>query len=393
MIAVRKALLTCSACAILVVPGAEAMEMSEDVRASVTKIAIFGAEGATGESVKGSYNENTPGLLGGMAKGAEIGTIPVEVGGVPIGIPIPILREIGMIAGGISGKAKEQIQEFRDRLTDDLRSATDQPLSNDSLANDVYWGLRNAGDAEPTLLALETPAPEDTDARLYVALTDFGINVQGDEAVIETVATARLVRHGDGTTLYATEVRYSDRDTLRNWTDNDTVLWREYRNFARHYLGREIAALLYERIDVDGKLAPTASADVKRVKGNDWTGESRTLLPTLAWDFALAEDNARDVDPASITWDLEIYDARRPVYSARRLQGSSHKLTAPLQACGNYRWTVRPKYVVDGITRNGDWMRNTPVDVHSNGNVGRSASTAHAYIQDFASLAISCKAN
>jgi hypothetical protein len=376
----------------LTASGALAMEMSEDVRASVSKIAIFGSEGGSGESVKGTYDENTPGLLGGMAKGAGIGTIPVEVGGVPIGIPIPILREIGMIAGGISGKAKEEIQEFRDRLTDDLRAATDQPLSNDSLANDVYWGLRNASDAEPKLLALETPVPEGTDARLYVALTDFGINVQGDEAIIETVATARLIRHSDSTTLFTTEVRYSDRDTLRNWTNNDTVLWREYRNFARHYLGREIAAVLYERVAVDSELAPAGSGNVKPVKGDDWQGESRALMPTLAWDFEVTGDDAGSFDAADVTWDLEMYDANRPVYSAKRLQGKSHTVTVPLEACGHYRWTVRPKYVVNGVVRNGDWMRNTPVDLHSNGNTGRSASTAHAYIQDFASLEISCKA-
>lgn len=392
MITIRTGLYACVTCAALAAPVAQALEMSEELRASVTKIAIFGAEGASGESVKGTYNESTPGLLGGMAKGAGIGTIPVEVGGIPIGIPIPILREIGMIAGGISGKAKEEIQEFRDKLTDDLRAATDQPLSNDSLANDVFWGLRNATDARPQLLALETPVPEDTDARLYVALTDFGINVEEDEAVIETVATARLVRHSDSTTLFTAEVRYSDRDTLRNWTDNDTVLWREYRNFARHYLGREIAALLYERIAVDDTLAPTASASVKLAKDNGWQGESRALTPTLAWEFALAGDDAGRFDPADVTWDLEIYDARRPVYSAKRLQGTSHTVTVPLQACGTYRWTVRPKFVVDGVGRNGDWMRSTTADSHNNGNVGLSASTAHAYIQDFASLEINCKA-
>jgi hypothetical protein len=150
--------------------------------------------------------------------------------------------------------------------------------------------------------------------------------------------------------------------------------------------------VLYERVAVDSELRPAGSGSVKPVKGNDWQGESRALMPTLAWDFEITGDDAGSFDPADVTWDLEMYDAKRPVYSAKRLQGKSHTVTVPLEACGNYRWTVRPKFLVDAVRRNGEWMRHTPVDVHSNGNAGRSASTAHAYIQDFASLAISCKA-
>jgi hypothetical protein len=97
-----------------------ATHMSEELRASVSKIVILASAGASSENVTGSYNKETPGLLGGMADGSQIGTIPVEVGPVPVGIPIPILREIGMIFGAISGGAKAEIQEFRDKMTDDL---------------------------------------------------------------------------------------------------------------------------------------------------------------------------------------------------------------------------------------------------------------------------------
>jgi hypothetical protein len=83
-----------------------ATHMSEELRASVSKIVILASAGASSENVTGSYNKETPGLLGGMADGSQIGTIPVEVGPVPVGIPIPILREIGMIFGAISGGAK-----------------------------------------------------------------------------------------------------------------------------------------------------------------------------------------------------------------------------------------------------------------------------------------------
>ena len=366
--------------------------MSDELRQSVSKVVIYASAGGSGETVKGTYGRETDGFVGGMAEGSGIGTIPVEVGGIPVGIPIPILREIGMLAGAFKGGYEEQLQEFRDKMTDDLRDATDQPLSNDSLANDVFWGLRKVPGVEPKILDPELEAPQGTDAILYVALTDFSINVQEEEAVIETVATARLVNASDGAALYRAQVSYQDRDTLSNWTDDDTALWREYRNFARHYIGREIAAVLYERVPLDGELAPTGSANIKVDKNNDWLAETRSLQPTLAWDFALSEAGAAAVNAADIAWDLEIYDANRPVYSATQVRGNSHVLNVPLETCKTYRWSVRPSYPVNNVRKYGAWMRNTPVGNEGNGNIGRAASDAHAYIQDFAALEVHCKA-
>jgi hypothetical protein len=372
--------------------------MSEELRASVSKIVILASAGASSESVTGSYDKATPGLLGGMADGSQIGTIPVEVGGVPIGIPIPILREIGMIAGAISGSTKREIQEFRDELTEDLRDAVDQPLTNDSLANDVFWGLKNVSTLEPKIYALTTPVPEDTEAILYVSLTGLTINVQGSEAIIEVTATARLERRSDGSTLYRKQVQYQDQDTLSNWTKNDSELWREYRNFARHYLGREISAELFERVALNYELAPAKTDTVKPAKKKDeWQAESKALQPTLAWNFNILDGDAygewaKSIDPAMITWDLEIYDPRRPVYTAKQIRGTSHALDRQLEACKTYHWTVRPTYHVDGVRKNGEWMRLVPVGGSGNGNIGRDASVAHAYVQDFATLEIDCRA-
>ena len=371
--------------------------MSEELRASVSKIVILASPGAGSESVTGSYNKETPGLLGGMADGSQIGTIPVEVGQVPVGIPIPILREIGMIFGAISGGAKAEIQDFRDKLTDDLRDAVDQPLTNDSLANDVFWGLKNVSTLEPKIYALTTPVPEDTEAILYVSLTGLVINVQEDEAIIEIAATARLERRSDNSTLYRKEVTYQDQDTLGNWTANDTQLWREYRNFARHYLGREISAELFERVALNHELVPKKTDTIKPVKKNNWQATTKVRSPTLAWDFKILDvENGgewqKHVDPATMTWDLEIYDRQRPVYSAQNISGSLHAIGTQLNACETYYWTVRPRFLVDGVKRNGDWMRRVAVGVSGNGNIGRKVSEAHAYIQDFAAFKVDCRA-
>ena len=360
-----------------------AAQMSEELRASVSKIVILATEGANNETVTGTYRNKTPGFFGGMAKGAELGTFPVEVGGVPIGIPIPILREIGMIAGAITGKGKRELQEFRDRLTQDLKAEVDQPLSNDALANDVFWGLKSVPTLEPKILALTTPVPQDTEAVLFVALTDLSLNVQGNTAIITTTASMRLDNAVDGTTLYRREVKYQDQDKLSNWVDNDTQLWHEYRNFARHYLGREIPALLYGRINVKHEVSPAESDSIQAIKKDAWRGKTKSHAPTLAWRSDL--DDA-SIDPASITWDVEIYTRERPVYQASRVRGTSHTLTAPLDVCGDLYWSVRPTYETNGVSKLGRWMRKA----EGNGNAGRSASEAHAYIQDFASLDVKC---
>ena len=375
----------------------QATHMSEELRASVSKIVILASPGASSENVTGSYNKETPGLLGGMADGSKIGTIPVEVGHVPVGIPIPILREIGMIFGAISGGTKAEIQDFRDKMTEDLRDAVNQPLTNDSLANDVFWGLKNVSTLEPKIYALTTPVPEDTEAILYVSLTGLVINVQEDEAIIEIAATARLERRSDNSTIYRKEVTYQDQDTLSRWTDNDTQLWREYRNFARHYLGREISAELFERVALNDELAPKKTDSLKPVKKNKWRARTKVRNPTLAWDFRIIEaDNneewEKNFDPAAITWDLEIYDRRRPVYSATQISGTSHAVGTQLEACESYYWSVRPSFLVDGVKKNGEWMRLVSVGTSGNGNIGRKISEAHAYIQDFAMFEVDCRA-
>lgn len=362
--------------------------MPDSVRTSVSKIVILPTDGSSSESVKGTYDRKTDGVLGGMSKGAGLGTIPVEVGPVPVGIPIPILRELGMIAGAIVGGTDRKLQEFRDRLTEDLRNAVDQPLTNDSLANDVYWGLRRVGELQPKLFALTTPIPEDTEALLYVAITDLSINVQKNEAIISTTALTRLERYSDGATLYRREIKYEDRDTLSNWTKNDAILWREYRNFARHYIGREISALLFERVDVNHDVEPDESDSIKANKNSIWLGKTRTRTPTIVWRSDL---NDSGIDPASITWDIEIYDRQRPIYSASRIRGTKHTPDLPLESCGDLYWTVRPSYTINGDTKVGRWMRQAADGGVSNGNVGRSISTAHAYLQDFAQLRVSCR--
>ena len=344
----------------------------------------------------GSYENETKGMLDGAEAGSRIGRgVWTEVGGIPVGIPFPILTIPGALIGGISGATKREIQEFRDKLTEELANAASQPLTNDALASDVFWSIRNVPNLDSRVFAPTTPIPDDTDAILYVGFSDLTINVEGKEAIITITASATLRRMEDGEHLYEEDITYQDRDTLSNWTENENALWRDYSNFARHYIGREISAEVFDRVNLRHELRPKKTDSVARVKKNEWQGFSKTSSPTLAWDLELLGDDeygawADAIEEDNIFYDVEIYDAHRLVYAAKQIRDTRHTLDEALEPCKTYRWSVRPSYHVAGSIKFGEWMRFNS-DTHSaQANVGRRASAAPAYLQDFPSLKIKC---
>lgn len=385
--------------AIAVDPGTY---LSESVRTSIKKVVVIGGESPPREEIGGSYRKETAGLVGGMNEGSRLGTISQEIGGVNVNFPIPILTIPGAIFGGLSGAALREIQEFRDALAKELSDAESKPLANDGLALDVYQELSGLSSPEIKLFAPSVPIPEDADAILFVSFEDVGIDVKGDEAVLAVSAKATVRDPDDGLKIYETVVAYEDRDTLKNWTANDNALWKDYANFAAHYLAREITAVLFSRTEPAHRLWPAESSTVSRVKKDDWHGQSKSRTPTLAWQLLPPEESSSPAiagaSEADIFYDVEIYDNHRLVYSQRQVPEPMHTLSYEIDTCKIYRWTVRPSYRVDGRVRYGEWMRSPPTTdageegsvPAGNGNVGRKASQAPAYIQDFARLRIKC---
>lgn len=385
--------------AIAVTPNAY---LPETVRTSIGKAVIIGGESPPQEEISGSYRKETAGLVGGMNEGSRLGTISQEIGGVNVNFPIPILTIPGAIFGGLSGATRREIQEFRDALTKELSEAESKPLTNDGLALDVYQELGRLSSPQTKLFAPTVPIPEDTDAILFVSFDNVGIDVQGDEAVLAVAAKATVRNPDDGLKIYETVVAYEDRDTLKNWTANENALWKDYANFAAHYLAREITAVLFGRVEPAHRLKPRESATVSRVKKNDWRAVSKSKSPTLAWELVAAtappSPVIASVGDSDIRYDVEIYDNRRLVYAQRDVPGTTHTLGYEIEGCKSYRWSVRPSYRVGGVTRYGEWMRSPPKSAGDseapvpggNGNVGRKASAAPAYIQDFAELQIRC---
>jgi hypothetical protein len=367
--------------------------MSEQHRASVSKIVVLPGLSPASGSVTGSYGKETLGLIDGIDKGLGMGRIGTDVGGIPISIPIPILAVPAAIFHGLSGGAKRELQDFRDALTADLAETAEMTLSNDALATDVFWRLREVPSLDPKVFDLSTPIPADTDAILYVSFSDSTIDVQESDALITMSATAALLRLSDGTHLYENQIHYQDKDTLQNWTKNNNAAWHDFANFARHYLGREISAELFERVYVKHDLRPQASSNVSQVKKNQWHAVTQSTMPTLAWQHTLDQDDAGapwvpSVGAGDIVYEVEIYDLHQLVYAAKRITADEFTVDLELEPCKTYYWSVRPSYKIDGETRFGEWMRFNP-DA-ANGNDGSAASVAAAYIYDFAKLEIDC---
>ena len=373
--------------------------MAESLRADVRKLVVIADEAPPNESVTGSYEKETAGLLGGMEEGSQIGTISKEVGGVPVRIPIPVIGTLGSIYGGLSGAAKREIQDFRDELTDELINADSPPLRSDGIALDAFWSIRRLPGIDSHLFAASTPIDSDTDSILYVNLDGVTIDVQGNVAIITATATATLRRRSDGRNVYETVISYQDRDTLKNWTANDNALWRSYTQFARYYLGRELAADVFNQVSLNHELLPLATDTVQAARKDERRFVSDVAAPTLAWQLDLAGGDGYgpwtgSIDDTNTRWDIVIFDNRELVYFERDLQGPNHMLFYELEPCREYRWSVRPSYRIDDLVRFGEWMRyDSEVDPESGvqkGMVGREASAAHALIQDFPILDIEC---
>ena len=353
-----------------------------------------------------------------------MGTITKEVGGVPIYFPIPGTALPGAILGGIIGLSQREIQAFRDELTEQMLNSDSPPLRSDGLALDAFWEIRRQEPLlESHLYSTNLDIPEDADAVVLTDFNDLSIEIDGKEAVITTSVVARVQFPGDDRSVYETIISYRDRDTLDNWTADGNALWLSYQNFARHYLGRAVGEDLFTRIAIDHDVVPVASVDTSIRGKNPRHLETDATVPTLAWHMTLDErpadeDRADLIERGRVTWDIEIFDDRQLVYDAKELPEPRHALAWALEPCSTYRWSVRPRFQTEDRIRFGEWMRFAHAPEPSTkkkrgkqseeevaaearaalrarvdfgkGIIGRSASTAQAYVQDFAMLDVGC---
>jgi len=367
--------------------------MAESIRSSIDKVVVVAGTDPTNREISGTYEDATLGVYGGIAQGSQAGSPSTQIGGVTVSFPIPVLTVPGAIVGGIAGKAQREAQEFRDELTEEIAQATGQPLTNDGLALDVFQSLQRLPGLESKLFAATTAVPEDAGATLYVSITGVDIFVDGDKATLTTTAGLTLKRRSDDAKLYQRTITYQDHATLQDWNRNNKRLWHDYANYARHYLGRELSAEVFDRVALNHSLTPKKSDSVKLARKNNWHGKTKSTAPTLAWDSDFQGGGNYGpvyaaLDEAAIYYDVEVYDDQRLVYAQEQVPDLKHQVIYELEGCKEYRWTVRPVYRVNNTIKFGDWMRSTPWP--EDGIVGRGAANGPAYTQDFATLEIGC---
>ena len=380
-------------------------DMPEDLRAQVQRLVVIAARDPADEAVSGSYEKGTFGVVGGAIGGYELGEIRKEVGPVPVLYRIPGTAVPGAIIGALFGGVQREVQQLRDAMTEELVDAENTPLADDGLAMDVYSRLRRVSGLDSRIIAPTTPVPEGSDAALHVKFAGVAIDVQGKDAVITTTAFASLRRVTGTVPIYRTIVHYRDRDSLRNWTENDSRLWHTYVNYARHYLGREIAARVYNRVELPHSITPEETGSVRRDRKNPLHFVSKTAQPELAWTSEVGDASgtpfagAGKLDESTTWYDLEIYNRDRLVWLEEGV--AEPRYTVPMELeCGEYRWSVRPSWRLGGTERYGRWMRlPTPTEIDEeagkeepppNGISGRAASEAPAYTQDFPALTVDC---
>ena len=369
-------------------PGYEDQEaMSDELRAEFGFVVVRPGTALASEHLTGTYRKDSLTMAEGMAKGGSIGTISKDIGGIPINFPIRIVNDIGKIVGAAVGAQQEAMQAFRDRLARNLADAGGKPMSSESLADDVFWLVRTRPALKTRLLLPEQAIPSDTEAVLFVNVDSIQISVKDADAVIMTAATATLMRSSDGVHVFDQQFVYEDRDTLQNWTRDGDAAWHSYAAYARHYLAREIAARLYERVDQWSTLSPAKSGDIKPIKKNLWAGTTKTTMPELNWTAEILDETVQE---NAVSYEIEIYDALQMVYGERGLHATSYRVPVELADCKTYHWSVRPVYRTGNELRYGEWMRADNGKATNQGGTGKHASTATAYLYDFPSFEVKC---
>lgn len=340
--------------------GRTGSHMPESVRTSISTISVVAGPDAPTLYVGGDYGKTTPTVGEGAAEGAGAGVgftgqmiadDPRSLILVPFVLPVAVVA--GTVAGAAAAKIQEEIQEFRDGLTEDMAGRQDDTVPSTGLAETLRGILdRTRG--------VELVDDDQAAASLTVTISDVSVIVEGNDATLSTAVLATLRDTSDGSVLHTKTFDYSDRDTLRNWTADDNALWDHYVENAQRRISRDITEHFFETIFTRHVLRPVRTASLAGSRdGNAWDSRLKDNSPTLGWELFLLGGDAYDdweLDQRHTTFDLEIYDDARLVYAVRDIEGTSHDIDEELPACKTLYWSVRPVYALVDRTRAGEWM-------------------------------------
>jgi len=144
---------------------------------------------------------------------------------------------------------------------------------------------------------------------------------------------------------------------MRAWTENNGEPWLAYLQQAKLRISERIVEDLFTQVELRHVLRPLPGGDPEDVAGS----RTARVTPTLAWELVLLGNDTHlrepvDIDPARITWELQILRDGRPVYRRSGLAEPRHQVEDALEACADYRWSVRPVYQIGDAQRVGEWM-------------------------------------
>jgi hypothetical protein len=365
--------------------------MSEELRTGVTRVAVAAGHSEVQFDIGGpDYGKQGDEVSQGMIEGMGAALSP-EMGASGEGAAIyilllPIILPIAAGVGGIAGAAEAHRRESNKEAADALIAAYEGQLPNALLAREIERQLLEFGEIEASLYrdpgAGEPANRIDADALLTVNVSQVSAWAEGSKGRLGVTVEAQLVSLPDHEPLYSDTYRFEDTRSMDAWAENDGQAWREHLRRGKLRISERIVEDLFMQVELRHVLRPLRTPSFEEFRD----GKVETLTPQLSWELVmLGNDTHLDppliVNPGATTWELLIQRDEETVYRRLKIAQPTHTLEEPLQACGQYQWSVRPHYVIDGHHRIGEWM-----------TVARAARDSRVEItQDFYPLLTPCR--
>lgn len=362
------------------------------VRADLTPLTL---------TVAGDYGQETTTVAEGAKTGAKAGAAAGAAGAgeavaedprflvlYPILLPLTAIAGsiTGSIAGAAAAKIEQQVQEYRDGLTEDLQAATEAASINDQFASVVNRNLQRNPAIQSRLARMDGDLSADADAVIDLNVSDVIISTLGKNATLRTIVTISITA-ADGTVLARHRDEYAESDRLSNWANEHDARWSDYQEGAWQYFARRVGRLFDKPITLRHVLRPVENNN-KAVL--DWELILLGQAEEHAWANAITESNA--------TFDLEIYDGNRLAFSVDGLSESHYAITSELEPCRTYRWTVRPMYHFEGTLRAGEWIgkelwfrHHHPISMPNPGNSASPLQPSYRVIEALPTIKTRCR--
>jgi hypothetical protein len=338
-----------------------ATHMSEGKRAGISRVAVMPGKTPPNFVVGGpDYGKRGDEVGQGAAAGAEAALSGVGESGegaVLYILLLPVILPVAAGVGGAAGAIEAEQRENNREATDALMAAYDGQLPNVILAREITRQLSEVDSIDAQVMRNSDIDHIDADAVLTITVAEVSAEVTNSEGKLGVSIEAELVSLPDRETLYQERYSFHDTRSMRAWTEDNGKAWLEHLRRAKIRVSERVVQNMFTLLELRHVLRPVKTdsyADFKRARLNSTT-------PELSWDFVLLGDDSHlpaqpDIDNESITWDIRIQRGDEIDYERHALPAQTHTLEEELETCSDYAWSVRPRYLLEGDVRVGEWM-------------------------------------